>query len=332
MIDPAHHQSSREKRRKLPAPPLVLTPYLVRMADNHRLASALLEFAGFLERRGALTDGGRKNLALELHGRNGSVSLSAQDVRSWAHAFVVEVFPRDAFEPALWAQNLESYQARFDKGKRRRPTHLQRLYLEWSRDQSWPGLLEVLPKHPHLWAELSLALERLSEPSLDRFLLEVAVACRREVSLNPWEEAFSQSGDEGQEALFQLYFYLSPARKRVPRLSRLAVPEGIKSEQWTRNLIRACHASFEEARALRGEEFDRTSLCRQALRLFTPDQHQDPFLLGAFRSFIDSHQTIERLSASIASDDPVRRICLGARPGRNWLQSLLDELHSLVGT
>ena len=125
------------KRRKRPSPPLVLKPYFGRFPIGGERESYLLELAGFLDRRKLLTDGGSKNLGQGLRGRNQVVSLGLQDVRSYAHGLVQSLAEAPAEQ---WSEITEQYFLTYDKAKPRRPTHLQRLYLEWSH-----ALWELVP-------------------------------------------------------------------------------------------------------------------------------------------------------------------------------------------
>ena len=50
------------KRRKLPAPPLILSPYLIRLHEVSPKVEQMLRLARFLDDKKLLTDGGRRNL------------------------------------------------------------------------------------------------------------------------------------------------------------------------------------------------------------------------------------------------------------------------------
>ncbi|MCA9780490.1 MAG: hypothetical protein KC800_27390, partial [Candidatus Eremiobacteraeota bacterium] len=268
-----------KKRRKRPAPPLVLQPHFARFPREGRKARALLDLACFLSGRNLLTDGGSKNLAQGLRGRNGVVSLGLQDVRSYAHGLVGNLLRA---KEEHWQTLAEQYFLTYDKGKPRRPTHLQRLYLDWSNDLSWPGLLRASRHHPFLWPEIELALERLEDESLDRTLLSLAVRCR--ASVEPWEESF-ESGERA--ALLQL-LPLLPAddfRHRLPWLAAQATrPQD--TEAWGFELIRACHLNFPDARSLRDLDFERANLEQVALQHLPESDEFDPVFISAFRSFV----------------------------------------------
>lgn len=281
-----------------------------------------MELAGFLDRRKLLTDGGSKNLGQGLRGRNQVVSLGLQDVRSYAHGLVQSLAEAPAEQ---WSEITEQYFLTYDKAKPRRPTHLQRLYLEWSHDLSWPGLLRACRHHPFLWPEIELALERLEEECLDRTLLTLALRCR--TAVQPWVDCF-ENGDRA--ALLQL-LPLLPAddfRQRLPWLAAAAT-RWDATQAWGWELVRACHLDFAEARELCDLDFDRRALERVAFH-HLPGEAFDPVFVSAFRSFATTPETVERLLVAIPSADRIRYAVFGPRPGRLWLDVQKAEMLKLI--
>lgn len=318
------------KRRKLPAPPLVLTPYLLRLSSQSDLAPKLLELACFLQMRGLLTGGGERSLQEGLRGRNGVVSLSLQDVRACAHGLVVEIMQAGEWDQISWMERWECYFQRYDRGKPRRPTHLQRMYLEWSGDLTWRGLLKACREHPRLWPELQLAWERFEEPGEEKFLLQMALSSRE--NLDCWLQAFEEKEGPERALLLDLLPLLSPAMPswRVPFLAReVAQRADIWEPSQAFSLIKACHCGYRESVELRRVDFPREALEGLALRCF--DQGSlDAIFLGAFRSFVSCRETIDLMLQKIPPDEPLRRVSFGSRPGLNWLQALEQELRRLI--
>lgn len=310
------------KRRKRPAPPLVLKPVFGRFPVGSSREARLIELARFLEGRNCLTDGGSKSLAEGLRGRNQVVSLGLQDVRSYAHGLVSQLIDQPAEE---WAGSTTVYFETYDKGKPRRPTHLQRLYLEWSRDFSWPGLLEACGDHPHLWEEISRALQRIDDNSLDKDMLSLALNCRDRWT--PWKAAFGKDSSRRRELLILLP-YISILSQRICWLADTARTMTGR-EAWSREMILACHGSFLEARQLGSLEFCRESLERVALANLDQELF-DPVFVSAFRSFVQNRATIERLMEAIRDDDPIRRVVFGPRPGVSWLGAQKEEMLRLI--
>ena len=310
------------KRRKRPSPPLVLKPHFGRFPIGGERESFLLELARFLGRRKLLTDGGAKNLEQGLRGRNRVVSLGLQDVRSYAHGLVQSLVEAPADQ---WEEMAERYFLTYDKAKPRRPTHLQRLYLEWSHGLSWPGLLRAVRNHPFLWPEIELALERLEDECLDGALLALALRCRN--SVQPWVESF-EKGDRA--TLLQLLPLLAADdyRQRVPWLAT-AADRWDSTQAWGIELVRACHLSFVESLQLRDLEFDRQALERVALH-HLPKASRDPLFISAFRSFVTAQATLDQLMAAIPRDDRIRYAVFGPRPGRLWLEAQKAEMLKLI--
>lgn len=310
------------KRRRLPAPPLVLTPHLVTLSEDAPEAPRLVELGRFLSGRKLLTDGGEKNLGTGLRGRNGRVSLGLQDVRSHSHALVLELW---AGETEDWSTLAELYYQRFDRGKPRRPTHLQRLYLAWSGDYSWPGLLTAAAYHPRLWPEIRKALDRQERETLEVKILRLAWRCRTHPEL--WLEEFRKH-EVNKEALLLLL----PRVENLTPSKRLQFLEGLASSlstvpAWSYSLVEAAQVTMTEARVLPGsallEEF-----AAEILR--THHGFHGGEFLSAFRAFIKSEATVGLLESSIQTTDPLRRVSYGARPGKNWLEELKRELLTLV--
>ena len=312
------------KRRKRPSPPLVLTPLFGRYPACSERGSLLINLARFLEGRNLLTDGGVKNLKMGLEGRNGVVSLGLQDVRSYAHGLVRDLLTQ---APSQWTSATQTYFETYDKGKPRRPTHLQRLYLDWSRDLDWTGLLQACRDHSHLWAELALALDRLEDDSVDKDMLELALKCRE--CLQPWRSAFVSPGSAKQELLTLLRVLTRDLP--APRLALLVeIAETCTGrEDWAGSLVICSHCDYSQARRLR-----RQGLCYEPLEriaLLNLEQQQfDPLFISAFRSFVQSGQSIERLFESISPQDPVRQAVFGSRPGTSWLEAQKEEMYRLI--
>ena len=313
----------KTRRRKLPAPPLVLQPHFARIPSDSSKAERLLALGRFLAQHGLLTDGGVKSLDNGLRGRNDVRSLGLQDVRSWAHGLVVELW---LAEPQEWMTLFEDYRRRFDKGKPRRPNALQRLYLEWSPDYSWPGLLDACRVHGFLWERLDEALARLHDDHPERPLLSLASQCR--TNMTAWDDAWRQ-GVTDPSVLLQLLFKVSRHDERLPRLSAIAASVRLDEElpSWAYFVIAACCCSFDEARTTR------PSVCLEDLARSVLDafdgMHQAEFLCG-FRAFLSREDTLQKLMAGLSPADPLQRVTYGARPGIRWIESLREELEQLI--
>ena len=315
------------KRRKLPAPPLILSPYLIQLHEVSPKVHQLLKLARFLEAKKLLTDGGCRNLKEGLKGRNERRSLSAQDVRGWAHALVLELWKCNEHEED-WDALHEEYFRRYDRGKPRRPTHLQRLCLEWSPDLHWTGLLVTAFRHPFLWQELELAVSRLDLDHAERGVLEVALKAREEPSA--WIEAWeATSVDRGNLLrLWRVLASLSPEQKVREiglRLERLS-----PSSKLGRLALESVLLSPSQARELEVSQSVSGRLERFSLQVLAElDDFVTPAALAAFRGFVRQPGTPQQLEALVSDDDPIRRVTFGPRPGRNWFFSLLEELREL---
>jgi len=280
----------------------------------------LLDLAEFLRRRELLTDGGGRSLSEGLLGRNDFVSLGLQDVRSHAHGLVVKLL---LLSSDSWAACTEEYFQTYDRGKPRRPTHLQRLYLQWSSDLDWPGLLKACRHHPTLWPEIETALSRLEEPSQDKAMLTLALRCF--TTPDAWREAFEED-DADRSSLLRL-LPLLPVDRAQSRLLWLAdtATKHPTEVAWGIELIRACHLDFLEARALRTLEFNRAALERMGLSCLGQERF-DAVFVSAFRSFVLHRETVAQLFAAIGTEDPLRRAVFGPRPGVLWLEAQKAEM------
>lgn len=305
------------KRHRLPAPPLVLDPILVRVENLN--VDRLRKLAAFLLRRGHLTDGGRKALEDGLEGRNGFCSLTGQDVRGWAQALALELW--GACE-SNWEAVHQDYFLRFDRGKPRRPSHLQRLYIQWSSDFSWPGLLRRARTHPWLWDDLALAVARLPPEHPERGLLSLALSAR---SAPGALEAARLKGDVPRSVLFCLARHLPwPAFTRLEFLERAA--PGCDLEE-AYSLVCACSLPFAEAASL--PPLPGLERVAETLLPHCIDHHRAEFFTG-FRAFLRKSALLEPLWASLSIGDPLRRVRFGPRPGVEWRLAVDRELRLLI--
>lgn len=305
------------RRRALPAPPLVIKPVFLRVPVGSPQGDFLLELAAFLGRRGLLTDGGKLKLSDGLQGRNSVLSLTLQDVRSWAHGLTLELVEMGAQEEVVWKQRLQHYLGRYDKGKPRKPTRLQRLLLEWSRDRSWRGLLLASDHQPHLWDELETALS-WPDDSYDASQLQLASRCQQHHSWLPWRvqfEAREVSADLLEllaylphPCLLERAAYLAELAKECCRLSKIP--------QWAEHLGPACRPWElpEHARLLSpiGEAMLRV-LGQSELPL-------EPTLIGLLPKLGCERDAIASL---VERDESLGKISYGPRPGTSWLKSVL---------
>ena len=313
------------KRRKLPAPPLVLQPKFARYLQGTEEEKTLLRLAHFLEQRKMLTDGGEQSLQDGLRGRNSVVSLGLQDVRSYAHGLVQKLLTHPE---TAWSTATDLYFETYDRGKPRRPTHLQRLFLEWSRDLSWPGLLEAAVHHPFLWPELKLALSRLEEASTERTLLTLALRCRK--GFEAWIEVYETAPEQRCDLLALLpHLQGAPPQKRVPWLASRV--EEFTERAIGRRAITACLCDFPQARALRSLDFKREALEQVGLKHLS-DAEEDPVFISAFRSFVTQPKTVQRVFAAVPPHSQLHRIVFGPRPGRSWLEAQREEMLSLLSS
>lgn len=315
-------------RRKLPSPPLVLSPYLAREYEGTRAAQRVRELALFLAEKNILTQGGIKNLEQNLSGRNEAVSLSLQDVRSWAHGLVQELLATELSTPQDWHRCLVRYTSRFDKGKPRRPTHLQRLYLQWSDDLSWPGLLQATRDHRGIWDELGVALERMDDDSEDKRLLVLAGQCRETPAA--WTTRWETDPSRRSELLRLLPLLESAALPWRVKVVLDILAQRVRDWPPVSALVQALRCTIVEARAL--TEFPLEVIELEALAV-AYCQHSkgvmDPLFLAGLRGFVTSRSTVEEVFATLAPGDPLRRVTYGSRPGHSWLKVYKNELFGL---
>lgn len=310
-------------RHKLPAPPLVLQPILCRVPAASSRAQALLDAAGFLSSRGLLTDGGEKNLVDLLEGRGGMVSLTTQDVRAWAHALTLEILEESS--PNRWPEIATVYFKTYDKGKPRRPNRMQRLYIEWSADASWLGMLEACQNHPQLWGPVKDALQSLNPDNLDARIFQVYLAATDSSDWAVWKAAFELHPKERRQWLAMLpYFNFLNIDERLTWLGREA--ENLQSlpqlPPWAPDLFLACRRERAPEPLPLPETL--VSLLFSLLQRF--EGEIDPCWIGALRNYRVSQSDLVRFQSAISKDDPIRRIALGPRPGRPWLPLMWDLL------
>ena len=272
--------------------------------------------AQFLSSKGFLTDGGQLNLNAGLLGRGGVLSLTTQDVRTWGHGLVLELWESE--EPQNWPVLTLEYSQRFDRGKPRRPTRLQRLYLEWSRDLGPLGLLEAAQSHPQLWPEIRDAVAFQSPEDQDRHFLESVLEFREQKDWSRFHERFLSLPRQKGALL-----------KALPLLDGLALKERldwlaqrlVDEPHLTPEVVLACRASSLAACQLP------ISIARAVVVLVENSPGEtDPKWLGSLRHYRWPRETVSALSSAVSMSDPIRRIVFGARPGTNWFEQLLDDL------
>lgn len=325
------------RRRKLSAPPLVLKPVIARVRDDDEAAELLLSLGEFLAQRELLTLGGRKNLQSGLSSTNGSLGLGLQDVRSCAHALAVDLWQLGPEGRGHWAEVAKKYFLQYDRGKPRRPTRLQRLYLDWSRDLGWLGLLQSCSTHPHLWSDLSQALSYPTDNEHDRRLLEIALRSWQEQGWGGWREEFECAQLPRADLLVLLSWI--PGITLAQRLEWL-LEKGQTLDlteplpDWTEALIRACSSKSEAEHSLvRKHGLNLRPLERLACRLLEqPGFVLEPATISAFRVLATHPETPRRLEQSLSLESPLRRIRFGPRPGRCWWTEILKEIGSQVST
>lgn len=289
----------------------------MRVRDGER--DRLVRLAEFLAERGHLTDGGMKGLSEGLHGRNGFCCLTDQDVRGWAHALVGSLWQTGEEH---WETETQSYFSRFDKGKPRRPNHLQRLYLDWSEDRSWTGLLRATANHPQLWTELAVALERLHPDHPERGLWKFALAFRSDPTR--WSAAWH---DETLERGLLLRLAARLPWSVLERLRALAECVDSASEGEQYDLLCACAAPWPEVLDL--PEFPALESLAERLLPCRRVHHRPEFFTG-FRAFLRDPRLLPPLFESLTPQDPLTTIRFGARPGRLWSGALREELETLI--
>jgi hypothetical protein len=306
-------------RRRLPAPPLVLQPMLARVRHGSAQAGRVLELARFLQARGLLTDGGELSLESGLRGRNGVQSLSTQDVRASAHGLALELLSEP--QAARWPALAEAYYQRFDRGKPRRPSRLQRLYLEWSADLGPLGLLQACRTHPRLWKELHHALASLDPDQPDARLLTVLSEAYVTGDWSSWLRSY-ETAPQLRASLLQALPLLPhpPLTERLRWLSQTAAsdPSAPRAE-----LLIACRRTDTQPATV-PMPAPLVSLC---LKLVADQPGEvEAEWLAALRGYQWPRAQLDQLSRSLQPDDPVHGIVYGARTGRLWLRDLLAEL------
>lgn len=259
------------------------------------------------------------SLAGDLKGRNGVLSLSSQDVRAYAHGLVLELLEQT--DPTRWPAVAERYYQCYDRGKPRRPTRLQRLYLEWSADQGPLGLLEAASSHPHLWEEMAAALSYQDPHDADRHLLQVVLQVRGQASWQPWLLAYRSSGE-----LRGLLLRSLPLLPYPPLLERLGwLEEQARELVGAEDLLLACRLTTPP-REPPSMPLPLVELCLALVR--GHPQECDPRWLAVLRGYRWPASRLAKLRAELDRRDPVHRIVFGPRPGRPWLAHLLDELEA----
>ncbi len=300
-------------RRKLPAPPLVLQPVFARVRQGSPQAARLLELTVFLLARGMLTDGGVLNLESGLLGRGGVLSLTTQDVRSWAHGLVLELWETE--DATDWPAMTESYSRRFDRGKPRRPTRLQRLFQEWSADFGPVGFLEACRSHPRLWSTLEDALSSPIDNGPEQRLLELALAVHQSGDWEAFHRSYRSHPKLRPSLLRALPLLDSPSLEE--RLAWLTA-EVQERPELSGEILQACRTRESVGFSLPDEL---VQACLDLLRRY-PGQ-VDPKWLGSLRGYRWPPGTALEFDLAIEPNDPIRRIVFGPRPGTFWLEELI---------
>lgn len=286
------------------------------MRGGTPLAETLLEVGGFLQQRGLLTDGGALNLARGLRGRGGVLSLTTQDVRASAHGLTRELLLEP--DPGQWPLVAERYYQRYDRGKPRRPSRLQRLYQQWSADLGPAGLLRACQSHPHLWSSIAEALALPGPDDPDRRLLGLAVEVRASGDWAAWRQAYQGHPSWGPDLLGLLP--LLPYPLAAERLDWLAQQQN-PWPPWPEAVLLACWHREPVVLAMPD------SLIRLTLSLVAGSPSGvDPRWLAVLRFYRWPATEIDRLAASLLPHDPIHRIVYGARPGHSWLGQLLEQM------
>lgn len=313
---------STRTRNKLPSAPLVLEPVLAQARKGSGAASLLIELATFLESKDLLTDGGRINLKEGLLGRKGLLSLTAQDVRSWAHYLALQLWSQK--DLSKWPDVLSSYYASYDRGKRRRPNRLQRLYLEWSSDYGPIGLLEAAKSHPDLTAKIKAALLLIDDRDPDSRLLAIFFRAEKSRSGDYWFKAF-QNIPELRKPLLRL-------------LPLLHYPNILERLHWL-----AGKAIDPELNDLREEMW---MACARGTTKEEPIELPDPLLGLLLKLLAEANEQVEArwlavlygyrlclkelhlLESLLSNQDPIHKIGFGARRSRLWWQELRVVLYA----
>lgn len=319
---PSTEVRSTRTRNKLPSPPLVLEPVLAQARKGTGAAALLIELATFLESKALLTDGGRINLNEGLLGRKGLLSLTAQDVRSWAHYLALSLWSQK--DPSQWPNTLSLYLLSYDRGKRRRPNRLQRLYLEWSSDYGPIGLLEAAQGHPELTAKIRAALLLIDEREPDSRLLTVFFETAKSKSGDCWLKAF-QSSPELRKPLLRLLSFLHHPniQERLHWLADKAIdPElhDLREELWmacARRATKECPIELPDP------------LFHLLLKLLAEayEQIEAPWL-AVLCGYRLSLEKLHLLESMLSSQDPIHRIAFGAGRSRLWWQELRAMLYA----
>jgi hypothetical protein len=280
-----------------------------------------LKLAHFLHERGLLTDGGALNLGQGLSGRGEVLSLTTQDVRASAHSLTRDLLK--AVDPSCWPGLAEDYYKRYDRGKPRRPTRLQRLFLEWSADLGPLGMLEACQTHPRLWQAIDAALPPNDHEDPDCRLLSLALKVRESEDWETWLEAFASDRAIRAELLALLPLLPYPAWE--VRLAWLADQAAGPHAPWSEELLTACRRRPGSPAVAMPEP-----LIALTIRLVVGAPGEvDPRWLAALRTFRWPASSLTTLANALSLEDPVHRIVYGARPGKRWLADLWDELERL---
>ena len=309
-------------RRRLPAPPLVLRPIFLRVTEGTAEAQQLVELAQFLQGQAMLTGGGESKLKLGLTGLGRQCSLTLQDVRSWAHGLVEELISCLA-NPERWPEKKQRYLSTYDRGKPRRPTHIQRLYQRWSSDLDWTGLIAAAQRHPRIWSDIEHAVSFLETPSQEKHILELALHLKHSQDWSVWKRQFEQNGEyqraylrllplTGQATLQQRVDWLEDFLSRKPAEKNLRIPFVLCALKHRGEPIfkGSCPSLF----SLNIETIEETS------------GRVEPLLLYALLTTLNRPDSLPILQELVAPTDPILSIGYGARPGVNWTEQLWERL------
>lgn len=262
-----------------------------------------------------LTDGGALNLEAGLLGRGGVLSLTTQDVRSWAHGLVLELWETEGATD--WPVVAERYSERFDRGKPRRPTRLQRLFQEWSADFGPLGFLEACRNHPRLWSVLESALLSPLDNGPEQRLLEVALTVHQSGDWAEFHQSYRSRPKLRPILLLALPLLDSPSLEE--RLVWLTA-EVHEHPELGAEILQACRTSEPANLPLPD------ALARACLSLLRQHPGQaDPRWLGSLRGYRWPQGWAQEFAAAIQPDDPIRRIVFGPRPGTRWLEQLIER-------
>lgn len=292
----------------------MLRPVFCRTRQAAPASCHLLAVARFLESRDLLTDGGRLSLAAGLRGRGDVLSLSLQDVRASAHGLARDLCAeRDS---GRWEALAEEYYGRYDRGKPRRPTRLQRLMIAWSADLGPLGMLEACARHSRLWEELERALAFEAAPDADARLLAVALNVHRQKTWTPWLHQLEAAQLAASDLLEMLP--LLPYPEEEVRLDWLSRGHDLPAA----SRILACRRSRLEGR------IEMSPALRELTRRQVAQTYGsvDARWLGVLRGYRWPTPEVEQLRLALSPSDPVHRIVYGPRPGRPWLTELLEGL------